>query len=285
MTPDQKTRCGRAAGSAVARLSPLAGGCLAEVLRADLADGRSVVVKAGREGDRLDIEGRSLLSLKDDGGLPVPRLYLIDPDLLVMEHLPNDGGLDAAAQRDAAGHVAALHAKPRDGYGYREDTRIGPLHQPNPAADKWVPFFRDHRLLSMGHVAMERGGLSAANYAALETLADRLDSLIGEPKYPSLLHGDLWTGNVLTAGGRITGFIDPAIYHGDAEMDLAFSTLFGTFGEDFFDAYREIRPFDYRGFLEVRRDLYNLYPLLVHTALFGGGYANSVARIVRRFTG
>jgi len=258
---------------------------LAEVLRADLADGRSVVVKAGRDSDRLDIEGRSLRTLGEDGGLPVPRLYLIDPDLLVMEHLPNAGGLDAAAQRDAAGLIAALHAKPGDGYGYGEDTRIGPLHQPNPPADKWVPFYRDHRLLFMGRVAMERGGLSAAGYAALERLAGRLESLIGEPEHPSLLHGDLWTGNVLASGGRITGFIDPAIYHGDAEMDLAFSTLFGTFGDAFFNAYREIRPFDYAGFLDVRRDLYNLYPLLVHTALFGGGYANSVARIVQRFTG
>jgi fructosamine-3-kinase len=258
---------------------------LAEVLRADLADGGSVVVKAGRESDRLDIEGRSLRALGEDGGLPVPRLYLIDPDLIVMEHLPNDGGLDAAAQRDAAGLIAALHAKPRDGYGYAEDTRIGPLHQPNPPADKWVPFYRDHRLLFMGRVAMERGGLSAAGYAALERLAGRLESMIGEPEHPSLLHGDLWTGNVLASGGRIAGFIDPAIYHGDAEMDLAFSTLFGTFGEDFFDAYRDVRPFDYAGFLDTRRDLYNLYPLLVHTALFGGGYANSVARIVQRFTG
>ena len=285
MTPDQKSRCGTAVGSAVARLSPLSGGCLAEVLRADLADGRSVVVKAGRDSDRLDIEGRSLRTLGEDGGLPVPRLYLIDPDLLVMEHLPNAGGLDAAAQRDAAGLIAALHAKPGDGYGYGEDTRIGPLHQPNPPADKWVPFYRDHRLLFMGRVAMERGGLSAAGYAALERLAGRLESLIGEPEHPSLLHGDLWTGNVLASGGRITGFIDPAIYHGDAEMDLAFSTLFGTFGEEFFDAYRDVRPFDYAGFLDTRRNLYNLYPLLVHTALFGGGYANSVARIVQRFTG
>ncbi|WP_161973849.1 fructosamine kinase family protein [Hwanghaeella grinnelliae] len=268
------------------RLTPLAGGCLAEVLRVDLADGRAVVVKAGRESDRLDIEGRSLQALGEKGGgLPVPRLDLVDPDLLVMEHLPNDGGLDATAQRDAARYIATLHAAPRDFYGYDEDTRIGPLHQPNPPADKWVPFYRDHRLLFMGRVAMERGGLSAAGYAALETLAGRLESLIGEPEHPSLLHGDLWTGNVLASGGRITGFIDPATYHGDAEMDLAFSTLFGTFGEDFFDAYREIRPFDYAGFLDTRRDLFNLYPLLVHTALFGGGYANSVSRIVQRFTG
>ena len=285
MTPDQKSRCEKVVGSAVTRMAPLAGGCLAEVLRADLADGRAVVVKAGRENDRLDIEGRSLMALGEDGALPVPGLHLVDPDLLVMDHVPNDGYLSAAAQREAARHLAALHAKPRDRYGYGEDTRIGPLQQPNPESDKWLPFFRDHRLLAMGRAAMERGRLSAATYAALEKLVSRLDTLIGEPDHPSLLHGDLWTGNVLTSGGRITGFIDPAVYYGDAEMDLAFSTLFGTFGEDFFNAYREIRPFDYAGFLETRRDLHNLYPLLVHTALFGGGYANSVARIVRRFIG
>ncbi len=251
--------------------------------RADLADGRAIVVKAGQESDRLDIEGRSLRTLGEDGGLPVPNLYLIAEDLLVMALVPNDGILNAEAQKEAAGHVAALHRRPRNGYGFHEDTRIGPLVQVNTVSEQWVPFFRDHRLLAMGRVAMERGGLSKQTFGEVERLAARLDTLIGEPAHPSLLHGDLWTGNVLASGGSITGFIDPAIYHGDAEMDLAFSTLFGTFGESFFDAYREIRPFDYAGFLDARRDLYNLYPLLVHAALFGGGYASSVARIVRRF--
>lgn len=285
MTPDQKKRCEKAVGAAVDRLSALSGGCLAEVLRADLADGRTVVVKAGAEADRLDIEGRSLQSLGKAGGLPVPALFLVAPDLLVMEYLPNDGGLNGAAQVDAARHVAALHDVPRDGFGYAEDTRIGPLHQINTRSAQWIPYFRDCRLLAMGRVALERGGLGAGAFAELETLAGRLDTLIDEPAHPSLLHGDLWTGNVLASKGRISGFIDPAVYHGDAEMDLAFSTLFGTFGDAFFDAYREIRPFDYKGFLEVRRDLYNLYPLLVHAALFGGGYANSVMRIIRRFVG
>lgn len=285
MTPDQKIRVEQAAGSRVVHLSPLTGGCLAEVLRADLEDGRSLAVKAGKKADRLDIEGRSLHTLGEGGGLPVPQVYLNDPDLLVMALLPNDGRLDAAAQEDAARLIAALHSTPQEFYGYTEDTRIGPLTQPNTRSKQWISFFRDQRLLYMGRVALERGGLSAPVYSDLERMAARLDSLIDEPAYPSLLHGDLWAGNVLTSDGRIMGFIDPAIYQGDAEMDLAFSTLFGTFGDRFFDAYRAIRPFDYAGFMDVRRDVYNLYPLLVHAALFGGGYANSVSRIIRRVVG
>jgi fructosamine-3-kinase len=99
---------------------------------------------------------------------------------------------------------------------------------------------------------------------------------------PSLVHGDMWTGNVLCKGGRIAAFIDPAVYYADAEIELAFSTLFGTFGEAFFDRYREHRPLQ-PGFFEARRDLYNLYPLLVHVRLFGGSYVGSVERTLRQF--
>lgn len=254
-------------------------------MRADLDDGRAIVIKAGVARDQLDIEGRSVETLGRVGGLPVPHVFLSEPDLLVMSCLPNDGRLTASAQIDAAQYVSGLHAVPQEGYGFGEDTRIGPLRQKNPTSKEWVPFFREHRLLAMGRVALDRGRMTAGGFSQLETLAARLDGLIDEPAHPSLLHGDMWTGNVLAANGQITGFIDPAVYHGDSEMDLAFSTLFGTFGDDFFDAYREARPFDYAGFLEARRDLYNLYPLLVHTALFGGSYADAVACITRRFVG
>ncbi|MFQ5491862.1 MAG: fructosamine kinase family protein, partial [Phycisphaerae bacterium] len=88
-------------------------------------------------------------------------------------------------------------------------------------------------------------------------------------------------GNVLALGGRITGFVDPALYYGDPEIELAFATLFGTFGRPFFDRYQEIRPLR-PGFFDLRRDILNLYPLLVHVRLFGGGYVASVERILAR---
>ena len=96
-----------------------------------------------------------------------------------------------------------------------------------------------------------------------------------------MIHGDLWGGNVLCGSNGLSGFIDPAIYYADPEIELAFMTLFGTVGDRFFRRYGEyhaIRP----GFFEIRRDLYNLYPLLVHVRLFGGGYLGQVQSILRR---
>ena len=116
----------------------------------------------------------------------------------------------------------------------------------------------------------------------LEKLADSVGRWLEEPAQPSLVHGDMWGGNVLAANGRITGFIDPAIYFADAEVELAFSTLFGTCGDDFFSRYGEHRPIA-PGFFEERRDLYNLYPLLVHVRLFGGSYVGSVSGILNKF--
>lgn len=118
----------------------------------------------------------------------------------------------------------------------------------------------------------------------IERLAARLPDLIGEPAPPALVHGDLWGGNLLVRDGRVAAFIDPALHHADPEVELAFTTLFGTFGEPFFRRYGEIRPIR-PGFFELRRDLYNLYPLLVHVRLFGGSYVGAVGRTVTRLVG
>ena len=123
---------------------------------------------------------------------------------------------------------------------------------------------------------------AAPTYDLLRWYRGKLERYIDSGTRPSLIHGDVWGGNVLARGGRIAAFVDPAIYFADAEIELAFSTLFGTFGEAFFDRYRQIRPIA-PGFFEVRRDLYNLYPLLVHTRLFGASYAASVKRSLARF--
>ncbi len=122
--------------------------------------------------------------------------------------------------------------------------------------------------------------------ARIEWLAARLERWIEEPAQPSLIHGDMWGGNVLcrttATGQRISGFVDPAIYYADAEIELAVATLFNTFGDAFFVRYTERRPLR-PSFFEERRDLYNLYPLLVHVRLFGGGYVGAVGRIPDRF--
>ena len=162
---------------------------------------------------------------------------------------PTAAASHESVQRHAGELIAKLHATKREQFGYARDTLIGPLRQPNPASSGWVPFFRDHRLLFMAKAAHREGRLPLPLLARIERLAGRLDELLIEPAYPSLLHGDLWTGNVLTRSGRVAGFVDPAIYCGSPEIELAFGTLFGTFGEAFFEAYASAMPLE-AGFRE-----------------------------------
>ncbi len=112
--------------------------------------------------------------------------------------------------------------------------------------------------------------------------AGQLERWLMEPERPSLIHGDIWTTNVLAVGDQISGFLDPAIYYGHPEIELAFVTLFGTFERPFFHRYQAIRPIA-PGFFEQRRDIYNLYPLLVHVRLFGGSYIHSVDQTLQQF--
>jgi fructosamine-3-kinase len=124
--------------------------------------------------------------------------------------------------------------------------------------------------------------LPLAYLGRIDDLCARLGEWLREPSEPSLIHGDVWTTNVLARNGRITAFLDPAIYYANLEIELAFITLFGTFGDAFFQQYHELRPIA-DGFFEERRDLYNLYPLLVHVRLFGGSYLRAVDDTLRRY--
>lgn len=214
--------------------------------------------------------------------IPVPHVHHAEPGLLVMDYIENDGGpITPAVERDAAALVASLHAVRGSSFGYGRDTLIGPLPQVNTPSALWLPFFAEHRLLAMGRMAMARGALPAGEMRRLERLAEDLDAYLLEPEHPALLHGDLWGGNILVRGERIAGFVDPAISFGHPEIELAFSTLFGTFGSAFFDAYEERRPLQ-PGFHELRKDIYNLYPLLVHVRLFGAGYLGGIVRTLNR---
>lgn len=265
----------------VVAIVPLSGGCVAEVCQATLADGSRVVAKVGREGDGLDREGWMLTHLAGEGW-PVPTVRYAGADLLIMDFVASDGIADEAAQRRAAEQLAALHDRSYPSFGLERDTLIAGLPQANPPSERWVPFFVEHRLLAMAQLAREAGQLTPGLHARIERLATMLDGLLLEPAHPSLVHGDLWSGNLLLRDGAIAALIDPACYCADPEVELAFTTLFHTFGNAFYERYGEVRPIA-EGFFEERCDLYNLYPLLVHLHLFGAAYASPIERTLRRF--
>ncbi len=270
------------AGRRPQRLAPLSGGSIAPVYRVDLEGGDRLVAKIGAEGSGLALEGRMLRFLHEKSRLPVPEVVHADDRLLLMTYVETSGPITASVEEDAAELLADLHGISGPSFGFEEATLIGGLHQPNQPAASWRDFFRDQRLRYMASEAAKAGRLPNALLGRIDKLAARLDEWIDEASPPSLIHGDMWGGNVLARDGRIAAFVDPAIYFADPEIELAFSTLFSTFGEAFFQRYGELRTMR-EGFWEARCELYNLYPLLVHVRLFGGGYVGSVEQTLTRF--
>ncbi|EMA41286.1 fructosamine kinase family protein [Halococcus hamelinensis] len=269
MSAPPETEVGAALGSAPVSFTELSGGQIGTVYRSTLADGRRVVAKVG--GTPLDLEGWMLRFLASHTDLPVPDVHHASSDLLVVEYVEGETSHDAAVARDAADRLAALHDRQGPSYGFERDTVVGPIEQPNPWTDSWVAFYRDHRLRQL---------LSAREFAPgiderVEAVCADLDGLLAEPDSPSPIHGDVWTTNVLSRDGRVTAFLDPAVYYAHPEIELAYIDWTGTFGEAFFERYRERRGIE-SGFFERRRYVYRLYPLLIHVSLFGGRYHDAL---------
>lgn len=262
-------------------ISPLSSGDWASVYRVDLASGKTLAAKAGHPGHEglMKKEAAMLEYLAAKTEAPFPKVEWAGPGVLFLTFIPNDGIKGKAGPVEAGRALANLHNVTGETFGFEEDTIFGPSKQPNPKTRNWVEFYGRNRLLYMGKIAREAGQIEPKVFSALERFVGDLKNFLPENPGPSLLHGDFWGGNLLFHDGRLAAFIDPAIYYGDQEVDLAFATLFGSPGPGFFEAYREIRPIS-PGF-EQRIDIYNLWGLLFHAYWFGGGYAASVKRILQ----
>ncbi|NIY74706.1 fructosamine kinase family protein [Thalassospira sp. HF15] len=270
-------------GATPKSISPLSGGCVADVMRADFDDGRQLVIKQSNTGDAsLSIEATMLRYFKAHSPINCPDVVYADESCLVMTYIANDNRMSQSVQLDLAEQLAAQHQITSHTFGLDFDTLIGGLPQPNTSETDWITFFAEHRLRHMAQRALHDGKLPDTMAGRIDRLIDRLDRYLPKNSEASLLHGDLWGGNIPSQSGKLAGLIDPAIYYGDREIELAFGTLFGDLTPEFFERYSEILPIS-PGFFEERRDLYNLYPLLVHVCLFGGHYVRSVDHILARF--
>jgi protein-ribulosamine 3-kinase len=176
--------------------------------------------------------------------------------------------------------LAELHRTTQDHFGWHRDNTIGATPQTNTASTDWIAFWRQYRLGIQLELAGRNGYVGALQREG-ERLLDRLPAFFSaHAPQPSLLHGDLWSGNAAFDGSGAPVIFDPAVYHGDREADIAMTELFGGFAPDFYAAYRDAWPLD-PGYA-VRRDLYNLYHVLNHLNLFGRGYLAQSQRLIAR---
>jgi fructosamine-3-kinase len=249
-------------GAGLAGEERLHGGDLSQVVRVALSDGRSVVAKAAATA----LAEAGMLRAIAAAGTPAPRVLAADRGILVMQDLGRDEG-PSAAWADLGSALRRLHSATGADYGWAEDHGFGPVPIPNAPLPNWPAFWAERRLLACCPA------LPPALVHRVEALAGRLADLLPSAPPPALLHGDLWTGNVMAREGRVTGLIDPACYHGHAEVDLAMLALFGTPGPAFRDTYGAPHPGE-----AARRPLYQLWPALVHLRLFGQGYLGLVER-------
>lgn len=270
---------GQALGIGVRESRPLGGGDICEAFAVDLEDGRQLFVKTCADGPEgmFEAEAFGLRFLGETNTVNVPQVVHACKDFLALE-LVQPGPRIANFEEQLGQQLAALHRYPTGFPGLERHNYIGSIPQDNSPADSWCEFYARRRLQPLVERAVNSGVAPARWTAKFEKLYEKLPQLL--PQEPmSRLHGDLWGGNLHVGPQGRPYLVDPAVYVGHREVDLAMMRLFGGFGPAVFAAYEESYPLA-PGAAE-RVPLYQLYPLLVHVNLFGAGYVGSVERTLK----
>lgn len=275
------TSVGKILGSEVVASARVGGGDICEASRLTLADGRVVFAKTrpGAPADFFRIEAGGLGRLGRAGGAPVPEVLAVTADALVLEWVepgrPTPGAADQFGRA-----LAATHGFGADHFGGTGDAYLGSLRLPNRPAATWAELYAEQRVGAALRHAVDRGRISAGDAAAVEQVLAVLPALAGPAEPPALLHGDLWAGNVHWSAAGPAYLIDPAVHGGHRETDLAMLALFGCpLLERILAAYNEAAPLA-DGWRD-RVALHQLHPVVVHAALFGGGYGAQAGRLAQ----
>ena len=273
--------------------SGVSGGDINDSYKLTLSDGRHIFMKSNSKGNAsfFTAEAMGLSAIAQTKTIGTPDIICTGTDdgrfdcsFLLMDFIESKGHIPNYWETFAH-QLAEMHKAPTgnfvDGgkYGFVCDNYIGARKQINTANESWIAFFRDCRLEPQFKAAAAY--FDSADSKKISKLLDHIDNILVDPGQPSLLHGDLWSGNFITGSDGKAWLIDPAVYVGHAEADIAMTELFGGFSQVFYSAYEEtglLQP-EYNS----RRDIYNLYHLLNHLNMFGRSYLSSVKRIVDKY--
>jgi fructosamine-3-kinase len=258
--------------------SSIVGGCINNAIKINTNKGDFFVKwNTNSKANMFQSEYHGLKVLKDTNTIRIPNVLCFDDDFLILEFIPpsnpNNAFWEVFGQK-----LALMHKQTHSKFGLDFDNYIGSLHLDNTQNKNWTEFFIQNRLQAQ----LSIGNFSGTLLSDFDKLFQKLPNLFPNER-PALLHGDLWSGNFLAKNGDTPMLIDPAIYYGNREMDIAMSKLFGGFNSDFYFAYNESHPLE-NGW-EERIQICNLYPLLVHVNLFGGAYRNQVKNILSYYVG
>jgi fructosamine-3-kinase len=274
---------GQATGVKFSTLSPISvsGGCINQAYQ--LQDkNQNYFVKTNKSSliSMFEAEAAGLREIAKTEAIRVPKPICFgtsgNTSYLVLEQIDMSGIGDMEL---AGRQLAQMHRKIGGGFGWHMDNTIGSTHQPNNLSTDWVEFWREARLGYQLKLATQLGYAGRLRDSG-EKLLELLPQLITHHPQPSLLHGDLWGGNISFTRDGAPVIFDPAVYYGDREADIAMTELFGGFSSAFYSAYNETWPLDsgYTG----RKTLYNLYHVLNHLNIFGGGYASQAQGMIDR---
>lgn len=273
-------------GFTITSVTPLSGGSINSVFKLYTNDVPLVLKLNGRDQypGMFEAEAKGLALLRKPGAIAVPEVVdqgdFEDHTFLLLEYV--EPGIKSSTFWENFGEsLASLHRESADYFGLDHDNYIGSLPQQNTRVQSWNEFFAVYRLEAQLKKAYDSGFFRGSGKSKFQKLISRLPDLIPEEP-PALLHGDLWGGNYLVNEKNQPVLIDPAVYYGHREMDLAMMHLFGGFDQEIFQHYH--RHFPLESGWKKRIDLHNLYPLLVHVNLFGGSYEQQVIRALNKFT-
>jgi fructosamine-3-kinase len=272
-------------GSRIGSVQSLAGGCISNAYKIKFESGTTAFLKMNSQGDMFRKEANGLNELAKAEAIRVPKVILCEDDFILLEFIAQ-GSRVKTFFRDFGINFAKLHQYKDESFGFYEDNYIGSSIQKNipdqNEKNNWTEFYFNKRILFQYRLAEKNGYASFELKDGIKMLEDKIETILeGSEELPALLHGDLWSGNFIADESGNACLIDPAVYYGHREADLAMTKLFGGFSREFYYSYNEFFPL--KSGYEYRENIYKLYHIMNHLNLFGTGYYSHAIELIRSY--